>query len=147
MTDIQAAIGREQLKRLPNLLRKRRALAKRYARLLTTIEGVQLPEEPEWANSNWQSYGVRLPDRCDQREVMQRLLDQGVATRRGVMCAHRETALHRRFRTSGRGLRQSEEAQDRTILLPLFAQMSRAEQWRVVCVLEEACLHRRRVAA
>jgi dTDP-4-amino-4,6-dideoxygalactose transaminase len=148
MTDIQAAIGREQLKRLPSLLRKRRVLAKRYARLLTTIEGIQLPEEPAWARSNWQSYGIGLPARCSQHEIMQRLLDRGIATRRGVMCAHRESALHGRFRISGRGLRESVEAQDRIILLPLFAQMSEAEQRRVVCILEEACLpRRRRVAA
>ena len=146
MTDIQAAIGREQLKRLPNLLRKRRSLAKVYASLLTSIDGIQLPGQPEWAKSNWQSYGIRLPDGRTQQEVMQRLLDRGIATRRGVMCAHRETALRGRFR--GRRLSKSEEAQERAILLPLFAQMSESEQRRVVCALKEACLPRRqRLAA
>ncbi len=48
--------------------------------------------EPKWAPSNWQSYCVRLPDELDQRHVMQAMLDLGVATRRGVMCAHREPA-------------------------------------------------------
>ncbi|MEZ4683744.1 MAG: hypothetical protein R2932_56995 [Caldilineaceae bacterium] len=32
---------------------------------------------------------MRLPDGCDQRQVMQQMLDAGVATRRGIMNAHR----------------------------------------------------------
>ena len=65
-------------------------LAARYAELLGNIEGLGLPFEPDWARSNWQSYCVRLPDRVDQKAVMQSLLDQGIATRRGIMCSHRE---------------------------------------------------------
>ena len=67
MTDIQAAVGRKQLERLPELVARRRALASRYTELLGNIEGLILPLEPRWARSNWQSYCVRLPDRVDQR--------------------------------------------------------------------------------
>ena len=42
-----------------------------YAEVLGGIEGLNLPVEPEWARSNWQSYCVRLPDRVDQKAVMQ----------------------------------------------------------------------------
>jgi dTDP-4-amino-4,6-dideoxygalactose transaminase len=90
MTDIQAAVGREQLKRLPEIVGTRREIAVRYRALLSDIPGLGLPREPEWARSNWQSFCVRLPAPCDQREVMQALLDQGIATRRGIMCSHRE---------------------------------------------------------
>ena len=100
MTDIQAAVGRKQLGRLPNLLACRRALAARYHALLGDIPGLSTPIEPDRARSNWQSYCVRLPRHVDQRAVMQSMLDQGVATRRGIMCAHREPAYagaHLRF--------------------------------------------------
>ncbi len=92
MTDIQAAIGREQLKRLPEMVERRRFMAERYRQLLADVPGLIPPEEPSWARSNWQSYCVRLPDACDQRSVMQSMLDEGVATRRGIMCSHREEA-------------------------------------------------------
>ena len=46
MTDIQAAVGREQLKRLPAIVAERRELAARYARLLAAIDGLGLPAEP-----------------------------------------------------------------------------------------------------
>jgi dTDP-4-amino-4,6-dideoxygalactose transaminase len=126
MTDIQAAVGRKQLERLPELILRRRALAARYQELLGNIDGLLLPLEPEWARSNWQSYCVLLPDRVCQEAVMQRLLDQGIATRRGIMCVHREPPYMEE--SPRRDLRQSELAQDRAILLPLYAQMTEEEQ-------------------
>jgi perosamine synthetase len=131
MTDVQAAVGRKQLERLPELVARRRAHASRYAELLGNIEGLSLPAEPEWARSNWQSYCVRLPNRVDQKEVMQNLLDQGIATRRGIMCSHREAPyLNGKQRHD---LRQSELAQDHSILLPIYAQMSEDD---LVCVAD-----------
>ena len=122
MTDIQAAVGRKQLTRLADIVDRRRAHAARYGELLGNIEGLRLPFEPEWARSNWQSYCVRLPDRLVQKAVMQSLLDQGIATRRGIMCSHREAPYVETERRHD--LRQSELAQDHSVLLPLYAQMT-----------------------
>jgi perosamine synthetase len=133
MTDIQAAIGRRQLERLPALVGRRRLLASRYAELLGNIEELQLPFEPTWARSNWQSYCVRLPDRLEQRTVMQSLLDQGISTRRGIMCSHREAPYARAQRQS---LVYSELAQDHCVLLPIYAQMTDDEQESVACALK-----------
>ena len=138
MTDIQAAVGRKQLERLAELVARRRALASRYTELLGNIEGLILPFEPRWARSNWQSYCVRLPDRVDQKTVMQRLLDQEIATRRGIMCSHREQPYSNDKRPHD--LSQSEFAQDRSILLPIYAQMNEEQQVRVADALRrELC--------
>ena len=138
MTDIQAAVGREQLKRLPEIIERRRDLAQRYLKLLNEIPEVGLPAEPSWARSNWQSFCVRLPAGCDQRAVMQYMLDRGIATRRGVMCAHREKACDV-MRVSG-SLTQSEHVQDHGILLPLFHQLEDSEMDCVVKTLAAACV-------
>ena len=71
MTDVQAAIGREQLKRLPQIVSARREKAQIYRSLLRDVAGLGLPVEPAWARSNWQSFCVRLPEGIDQRQVMQ----------------------------------------------------------------------------
>ena len=135
MTDIQAAVGREQLRRLPHLIEERRALADRYRKVLGDIPGLLLPLEPEGTRTNWQSYCVRLPERCDQRTVMQAMLDAGVSTRRGIMCSHREEA----YRTDGEWrLPHSENAQDRCILLPLFSGMTFESQEAVGGALRAA---------
>jgi dTDP-4-amino-4,6-dideoxygalactose transaminase len=136
MTDIQAAIGRKQLERLQELVLRRRVVAARYDELLGNIEGLLLPLEPEWARSNWQSYCVRLPDRTDQKGAMQELLDQGIATRRGIMCSHREPCYA--DEKPRHDLHQSELAQDHAILLPIYAQMTEADQLIVANALRRA---------
>ena len=137
MTDIQAAVGREQLKRLPGIVAERRQRADDYRSALSAIAGLGLQDEPAWARSNWQSFAVRLPEYVEQRAAMQLLLDLGISTRRGVMCSHREPAyadLPQRH-----SLAHSEHAQDRTILLPLFPGMTADDQSRVVSAVSRAC--------
>jgi len=138
MTDIQAAVGREQLKRLPELLGRRREIAAIYPALLGDIPELLLPAEPEWAHSNWQSYCIRLPKGCSQVPVMQALLDQGIATRRGIMCAHREPAYKiQEWRAAG-SLSESERAQEECILLPLYHQLTKEEQESIAVNLRAA---------
>lgn len=144
LTDIQAAVGREQLRRLPGLVARRRELAARYRTLLGDIAGLKLPEEPAWARTNWQSYCVRLPDQCNQETVMQAMLDRGVATRRGVQCAHQEPAYPRETwlcacrQVPCTCLAESERAQDHSIILPLFHQLTDGEQEMVAAALRDA---------
>ncbi|MBD2593986.1 DegT/DnrJ/EryC1/StrS family aminotransferase [Nostoc spongiaeforme FACHB-130] len=153
MTDIQAAVGREQLKRLPEIVERRRFLAEQYQQLLADVPGLKLPTEPTWAHSNWQSYCVRLSEECNQQQVMQTMLDAGISTRRGIMCSHREQAyVHEAWSCgitqekcdcdAGRcdRLWESEQAQDCTILLPLFHQMTPEEQNYVVQVLKTSLI-------
>jgi dTDP-4-amino-4,6-dideoxygalactose transaminase len=152
LTDLQAAVGRVQLTRLPLILERRRSLAARYATRLATIPGLQIPREPAWARSNWQSYCVRLPDGCDQRRVMQSLLDQGIASKRGIMCSHRSPAYtavpwncsdHAEACSCApstcQRLGESERAEDRSLMLPLFTGLSHADQDRVVGAVADAC--------
>jgi len=149
LTDIQAAVGREQLKRLPDIIKQRRELAQRYHRLLKDTE-IGLPEEPTWARSNWQSYCVHLPNRLEQRQVMQLMLDKNIATRRGIMCAHREQTYASEPWSCGinkevcgchhgqcQRLPESERSQDECIILPLYPQLTEAEQQYVVETLLE----------
>ncbi len=135
MTDIQAAVGREQLKRVPGMVARRREIAEAYRRELSPAQWIGIPREPSWARTNWQSYAVRLPDHADQKTVMQKMLDAGISTRRGIMCAHREDG----YRTTRHaGLSNSEWCQDRTIVLPLYPQMTSADIALVASTLKMA---------
>jgi dTDP-4-amino-4,6-dideoxygalactose transaminase len=153
MTDIQAAVGREQLARLPEIIVRRRELADRYREHISErVPQVTLPYEPAWARSNWQSFCVRLPNNVDQRAVMQAMLDRGVSTRRGVMCAHQEGAYAKEPWHCGergpvscvcgpqrcRALANSERATRQGLILPLFPQMSDVDQDEVVDALAAA---------
>jgi dTDP-4-amino-4,6-dideoxygalactose transaminase len=151
MTDLQAAVGRPQLARLSDIIAERRALAARYNQALVDHPLLAPPSEPAWVRSNWQSYPVtlRIAGRLSQIEIMQFLLDRGVASRRGIGNAHAELAYTKcawscgpescdpAAHAAGRCLRLpvSERARDNTILLPLFHGMSPAEQEYVVTTL------------
>src|SRR5258705_6105082 len=124
MTDIQAAIGREQLKRLPAIVARRRELAARYEQRLQSIDGLIVPREPQWARTNWQSYAIRVGAWMDQRAVMQTMLDAGVSTRRGVMNIHREASYPEGSWRAGSDLDHSEDAQDTAIVLSLYHQLT-----------------------
>jgi dTDP-4-amino-4,6-dideoxygalactose transaminase len=137
MTDLQAALGRVQLRRLPSLVVRRRRLADLYGRLIAAIAPTfTAPREPSWARTNWQSYCVRIPDGGDQRAIMQALLDEGISTRRGVMNIATEQAYAAQdtHRVAG-GLERSMAAQENSIILPLFAQLSEEDVHRVVGAL------------
>lgn len=119
MTDIQAAVGMEQLKRLPELIIERRELAAKYGNLLKSISWLASLDEPPYARSNWQSYPVRLliDAPLSRDELMQSLLDMGIATRRGIMNAHQEGP----YKDACYELEHSEKASEKVILLPLFS--------------------------
>jgi len=118
MTDIQAAIGIEQLKRLDAILHERRELAATYGELLHDTPHLKLLKPGNTVLPNWQSYPVRLLDgiSLNQKEIMQRLLEKGISTRRGIMNAHQEPP----YQAARWSLPKSEHCRDRTILLPLF---------------------------
>jgi dTDP-4-amino-4,6-dideoxygalactose transaminase len=136
MTDIQAAVGIEQLKRLPAMVARRREQAARYTELLDGISGLVLPKEPPYGRTNWQSYVVTLPRSELQLPVMRALRRRGIGTQRGIMCAHLE-APYRAAWPKG-CLPHSEAMRDRGLILPLFHEMTGEEQERVAGALQAA---------
>jgi dTDP-4-amino-4,6-dideoxygalactose transaminase len=138
LTDIQASVGRVQLGRVPEMVRVRRNHAERYRELLADCPEVGLPEEPDWARSNWQSYCVRLPAGIDPRDVMEAMSFRDVATGRGIMCAHLEPAYAEQpWRSADGGLVESERALRECLLLPMFHDLTDGDLQTVVDTLKE----------
>jgi dTDP-4-amino-4,6-dideoxygalactose transaminase len=137
LTDIQAAVGLEQLRRLPGILERRRQIAARYDAALAGHRLVRTPRVPAGVEWNVQSYAVRLAgfDAHPRDTVMQMLLDRGIATRPGVMTAHREPAYAQRQAVS---LPVSEAASDSSVILPVHGDLTDADQDEVVTALLEA---------
>ena len=91
MTDMQAAVGRVQLTRLPAIVAERRRIAQR----LRDAAGGDRRRLARRSSRRGRAPTGRATASscrasCDQRAVMQRMLDAGVSTRRGVMNAHLE---------------------------------------------------------
>jgi len=139
MTDIQAAVGIKQLEKLDWIVGERRKIAMRYNQAFADVDFLQLPIEQEGYFSNYQSYSIYLKPGCPigRNDLMQKLLDEGISTRRGIMTAHRETAY--KDECAGLSLPVTEDACDRSIVLPLYVPMKEEEVEMVVRKVKE-CL-------
>jgi perosamine synthetase len=139
MTDVQAAIGRVQLTRLDAMVARRRELAARYRALLADLPGLAMVEDPPWGTTNYQSCWVLLPEDAPigRDALLEEFSRAGISPRRGIMAAHLEPAcadlppVH---------LPVTERLTRDSLVLPLFHQMTAAEQDRVVAVLRGALL-------
>jgi perosamine synthetase len=132
MTDIQAAVGLKQLEKLDWIVAERRKIADQYNEAFKDIDCIRLPLEEEGYFSNYQSYSIYLENSCplSRNEIMQKLLDAGISSRRGIMTAHRETAYKTDY--AGVALPVSEDAADRSIILPLYIPMQQADIDKVI---------------
>jgi dTDP-4-amino-4,6-dideoxygalactose transaminase len=137
MTDIQAAVGIQQLAKLDWIVEERRKIAARYLSELADIDCIRLPREEEGYFTNWQSFSIYLKENAplSRNDMMQQLLDKGVASRRGVMTSHRETAYKEMCK--GLSLPVTEDACDRSIIIPLFVPMSDSDVSSVILALHE----------
>ena len=127
MTDIQAAVGIHQLARLDEIIEGRRIIAEQYLQAFQDIPFIELPSEGENNFTNWQSFSIYIKSNSpiSRNELMQNLLDLGIATRRGVMTAHRETAYA--YLRESVELPISEDAADNSIIIPLYVPMKQEE--------------------
>jgi perosamine synthetase len=133
MTDVQAAIGIAQLARLRDFLERRRSLAARYTEALLDLQWLQTPVVPANCRHNYQSYMVRLVNGFETKRdaIMQELLEKRISTRRAIMAIHRE--LPYRSERWDHSLPQTNLATETGLILPLFHQMSEADQ---DCIIE-----------
>ena len=127
MTDIQAAVGIKQLEKLDFIVEERRKIAFQYHEAFKDIDTIRLPLEQENYFSNYQSYSIYLKPECkiSRNDLMQTLLDKGISTRRGISTAHRETAY--KTYQENYSLPVSEDASDRSIVIPLYYPMLQEE--------------------
>ena len=123
MTDIQAAVGIKQLEKLDWIVAERRKIALKYLEAFKHIDTIRLPFESEGYFSNYQSFSIYLKENCpiSRNDLMQKMLDAGISTRRGIMTSHRETAY--KSEAAGVHLPQSENASDNSIIIPLYVPM------------------------
>ena len=135
MTDIQASVGIKQLEKLDWIVGERRKIANAYNEAFKNIDCFQLPIEKEGYFSNYQSYSVLLKNNTPipRNDLMQKLLDMGISSRRGIMTSHRETAYKTEY--AGLSLPVSEHVSDNSIILPLYVPMSQEEIKSVIDVV------------
>lgn len=138
LTEMQAAIGVEQLKKLPEMLATRRKLAARYNELLSGIVEPQHVDSPSF--TTWQTYTVKLPvDSVDQRDrVMAYLREREVQTTIGTYHMPMTSYFRSRYGFNTGDFPNTDDVFARTIALPLHEELTEHELSIVKDTLIEA---------
>ncbi len=143
LTDIAAAIGLGQIKRLDAFNQRRRELARLYFSKFDGLSRLQL-ELPlaDFEHSNWHMFQVLLPaSLANQRgELIRRMRETGIATGVHYPAIH-QTALYKNLGLANAHLPHTESVASRILTLPLFPAMQEADIDRVVIALTQGLDH------
>ena len=132
MTDLQAAIGLEQLRKLEGFLARRKEIARRYDEAFRPLPGVQVPANPAYAAHAYQSYAIRLLPGCpvERDQLLRDLAAAGISCRRGIPPIHLEPLYRDRFGPAS--LPVTEDVAARSVFLPIFTSLDADDQQRVI---------------
>lgn len=144
MTDIQAAVGLAQAKKLDYIIEEKRKRAKRYDRLLSEkVPELTVPVEPAGYYHTYQSYVCMLDYKktgCGdvaaggrfRNQMLQVLEERGIATRQGTHAVHTLGYYRNRFGYQPEDYPNAYACDQLSITLPLYVQMEDEDQDRVV---------------
>ena len=137
MTDLQAAVGLVQLRKLPAIVRQRREIATRYRAGIRGVAGLRTVADPDYGTGNVQSFWVEVQEDypTDRDGLLLALAEADISARRGIMSTHRQPP-YRDLAPEG-SLPVTEHLTDTTLILPVYHSLTAADQDRVIAVLRD----------
>ena len=141
MSEINAALGEVQMRRLDEILFKRRRAADGYNRALGEIEEIHLPPMAEPERASWFVYVIRLQDSfssADRDTVLAHLRSQGIQCSNYFVPIHTQPYIQEMLGTRAGDFPVTERIAARTIALPFFADLTETQIHRVRDTLKAA---------
>jgi dTDP-4-amino-4,6-dideoxygalactose transaminase len=142
LTDIAAAMGLHQLKRLPGFQVRREQIAARYDAALADLPLI-LPPRPAHAGDlhSWHLYVVRLTDeaRLTRDQLIDSLFADGIGVSVHYIPLHLHPYWQSRYDLRPEQFPHSQRAYERMVTLPLYTRMSDADVDRVIAAVRKAC--------
>ena len=140
MTDIAAAMGIHQLKKLPGFLDRRQYLAKRYFDSLSDLPLTLPMDDVDGGSHSWHLFVIRVQDnsQVNRDELIQILSDQGIGSSVHYVPLHRQPYWRDKYKLSVDMFPVTDKAYQAMLSIPLYTAMSDEQQDRVIQVLREA---------
>jgi len=136
MTEMSAALGVSQFRRIEELLAKRERVARMYTERLSELEWIRTPVVRPYVRMSWFVYVVTLAEGMHRDPVMKALAEEGIPTRGYFSPVHLQPYVRRRLGTKEGMLPVTESVARRTIALPFHGNMTEAEVDMVVEALK-----------
>ncbi|MFX1563504.1 MAG: DegT/DnrJ/EryC1/StrS family aminotransferase [Promethearchaeota archaeon] len=128
MPEIEAAIGVEQLKRLPGFLKQRRKNAKYLSKQLSEVEGIALPHEADWATHNWYLYTIRVQKPYKRDTVQKKLQEAKIGAAIYYEVPLHLTPIYRKLFNYKKGMMPvTEQATQEVLSLPVHPALTDSE--------------------
>ena len=131
LSEIPAALGLSQMRRIDQILIDRRTTAERYNEALINRPGMWVPVEAPNTTWSYQSFVLVLDDDVDRDNVIARMADKGIETAIGTYACHQHPAFAKWGYQRG-DLPNSGRFADSTLTLPIVPRMAQAKVHRVV---------------
>jgi len=142
MTDIAAAMGIHQLKKLPGFLDRRKYLSKRYYDSLADLPLTLPADDVDGGSHSWHLFVIRVQDNSpvNRDELIQILSDQGIGSSVHYVPLHRQPYWRDKYKLSVDMFPITDKAYQSMLSIPLYTAMSDEQQDRVIQVLREALI-------
>lgn len=137
MSDINAAIGISQLKKINWIINRRREIAKKITKELSGIKEIVLPYEPPWARHTYQTYVLILDNTIDRDLFIKKLSQSGFEATLGTYALHMENYMQRLYGYTGNELPNTTKAFRQSVAIPLYPQMKDEEVDRLVYSIKD----------
>lgn len=138
MTDIQAALGTSQLKRLDYFIKRRRQIASYYDFKFRDHD-IVLPLQHSDGNSSWHLYVVRIPSRAgknSRNQIFESLRELGIGVNLHYIPVYRHP-YYAKLGYDPKSFPNSEAYYAEAISMPIFPELKSREQDKVVSSLLE----------
>jgi perosamine synthetase len=138
MTDLQGAIGVEQLKKLDTFVSERDDQANYYREQLSDVKWMSLPSKPSNGVHAWQAYVTRVigPNAAELRnKVMESLESKEIATRPGTHAIHLLGFYANKYGFKPSDFPNSLIANETSMAIPLHNRLTRDDQDRIIASL------------
>jgi perosamine synthetase len=133
MTNIQAAIGVAQFKKIDKFIKMRRSNAKNYNFYLKKIGGIKLPSEEKWAKNVYWMYSILVEDNfgMSRDDLQKALWKKGIDTRTFFVPVHRQPVFKGEDFTGGE-YPVADEISKKGLYLPSSSSLTK-NQIKIVC--------------
>ncbi|MDB4245693.1 DegT/DnrJ/EryC1/StrS family aminotransferase [Amylibacter sp.] len=140
MTDIAAAMGIQQLKKLPRFLDRRSYLAQRYLKALADLPLILPQVNTEIGTHSWHLFVIRLENNVNitRDNLIDFLSRKGIGTSVHYIPLHRQPYWRDHYKLTNDMFPETDKAYVSMVSIPLYTAMSDIEQDRVIQALHEA---------